>query len=64
MSKTILCPYCCKSFPADKALYQCENKETFNGQEKCPSEIDAVLNDFWQEAGVPTKHIFSSRVKQ
>ena len=62
MSKTILCPYCCKSFPADKALYQCENKETFNGQEKCPSEIDAVLNDFWQEAGVPTKHIFSSRV--
>lgn len=62
MAKKILCPYCSKSFPADRALYQCTNKEMFNGSEKCPSEIDPILNNHWLEEGVPSKHIFSSRV--
>ena len=62
MAHSILCPYCFKSFPANTAKYQCENQEKFNGNEKCPSLIDAILNDYWQEDGVPSKRIFDARV--
>ena len=62
MAKQILCPYCSKSFPANKVLYQCTNTEMFNGEERCPSVIDPILNNHWMEAGVPSKRVFSERV--
>lgn len=62
MAHSILCPYCFKSFPADTAKYQCENLERFEGKERCPSDVDPILNDYWQEVGVPSKRIFEAPV--
>ena len=62
MAKQILCPYCSKSFPADKALYQCTNMESFQGQDKCPKVVDPILNNHWKKEGIPSRRVFPARV--
>ena len=63
MSKTILCPYCSRTFQNSDAVYQCTNKEMrSNGEEVCPSVPDQKLSDFWMEEGVPYKRFYKANV--
>ncbi len=63
MSKTILCPYCSRTFQNSDAVYQCTNKELrSSGDEVCPSVPDQKLSDFWMEEGVPYKRFYRKPV--